>query len=355
MQLRGGYHEEKWDAPTQDGFHDSLYVFAYDWRLDNVENARLLVHRVEALKAKLNRPDLKFDIVAHSMGGLIARYAAMYGDADLVRAGARPDPTWAGAKDFGRIILLGTPNHGAALSLSTLLNGFTVGGVRIDLPFVEDSSKFTMFTLPSAYQLLPAPDTIRAFDDRSRPVAVDIYDPKVWDKYGWNVTADPEFVSEFDAADRRVAQEYFRNALSRGKRFHEALGAAPGKSGGISFFMIGADCGTAVDGVVIYRDELAGKWKTTFRPRGFTRADGSKITDSDMKKLVIGRGDGIVSQRSFQAVSGVKSDLVTESSEFICEDHNKLAANMQIQDHVIRILKANASVDKTEKIAVKEK
>ncbi len=41
------------------------------------------VRRIERLKTKLQRPDLKFNVVAHSMGGLIARYAAMYGDADL--------------------------------------------------------------------------------------------------------------------------------------------------------------------------------------------------------------------------------------------------------------------------------
>src|SRR5256885_1613215 len=67
MELRGGYHEENWDAPTEQGYKDSLYVFAYDWRLDNVGNARLLIQKVEALRLKLKKPDLKFNIVAHSM------------------------------------------------------------------------------------------------------------------------------------------------------------------------------------------------------------------------------------------------------------------------------------------------
>jgi len=96
METRGGYHEENWDTPSADGWKDSLYVFAYDWRLDNVENARLLVRQVEALKRKFKKPDLKFDIVAHSMGGLISRYAAMYGDADLPTGNRKPQPTWAG-------------------------------------------------------------------------------------------------------------------------------------------------------------------------------------------------------------------------------------------------------------------
>ena len=92
MAKRGGYHEEDWEKGSEDGFQDSLYVFAYDWRLDNVENARLLIRKVKALKLRLKKPDLKFDIVAHSMGGLISRYAVMYGDADLPPNGHKPKP-----------------------------------------------------------------------------------------------------------------------------------------------------------------------------------------------------------------------------------------------------------------------
>src|SRR5436190_3551029 len=63
METRGGYHEENWDTPTADGYKDSLSVFAYDWRLDNVGNARLLIRKLDELRATLRRPTLKFDIV----------------------------------------------------------------------------------------------------------------------------------------------------------------------------------------------------------------------------------------------------------------------------------------------------
>ena len=39
--------------------------------------------KIKALKTKLRKPNLKFNVVAHSMGGLVTRYAAMYGDTDL--------------------------------------------------------------------------------------------------------------------------------------------------------------------------------------------------------------------------------------------------------------------------------
>jgi pimeloyl-ACP methyl ester carboxylesterase len=82
LRRYAGYREASWDDPGVEGDRDTFYVFAYDWRRDNVANARDLVQRMQRLKQRLQRPDLKFNIVAHSMGGLIASYAAMYGDAD---------------------------------------------------------------------------------------------------------------------------------------------------------------------------------------------------------------------------------------------------------------------------------
>lgn len=354
MLVRGGYHEEKWDTPSENGFQDSLYLFPYDWRLDNVVNARHLIQRVNELKRKLNKPNLKFDIVAHSMGGIIARYAAMYGDADLPTGNRKAVPTWAGAKDFDKIILMGTPNEGSAFSLSPLLNGFTIGGLRIELPFGQDTSKFTVFTIPAAYELLPAPGTLRVYNDKLKPIDVDIYDLKVWSKYGWNVIYDPKFALRFTSAERKVAAAYFAAALDRGRRLHEALATAQGNTGGISFYVLGADCKTAIDAIVIYRDEKANKWKTIFRPKGFIRSDGVKVTDDELKKLMLSPGDGIVTSRSLETATqsgkvGLPSIMGSKSDKFICEDHNKLATNVGIQDYIIGILNGKGDPKKDEK------
>lgn len=341
MEMRAGYREESWETPSENGFQDSLYVFPYDWRLDNVENARLLVKRVEALKLKLKKPGLKFDIVAHSMGGIIARYAAMYGDTDLPAGNRKPVPTWAGARDFDKIVLMGTPNEGSALSLNTLVNGFTLGGLRIDLPFVQDMSKFSVFTIPSSYQLLPAPGTLKVFDEKLEPVKVDIYDPRVWSKYGWNAIEDKDFNKKFTSAERKLATAYFAMALDRAKRLHTALEASPGKSGGVAFYVVGSDCKTALDSIVVYQEK--DKWKTLFRPKAFTRADGTKVLEEDVKKVMYSPGDGIVTSRSLEATTeaqaaGVESILKSGPVKFVCEDHNKLASNEKIQDYIIKVL-----------------
>ncbi len=345
METRGGYHEEKWAEPSENGAQDSLYVFPYDWRLDMVTNARRLVQDVDDLKRRLKRPEAKFDIVAHSMGGLIARYAVMYGDADLPARNKRPVPTWAGARNFGKLIMLATPNEGSVSALEGFLSGYSIRGLRLDLPFIQDTSRFTIFSMPAAYQLLPAPGTMRVFDDRLEPVDVDVYDPKVWSKYGWNPMTDRNFVSEFSSTERRVAEAFFEASLSRAKHFHQALAAAQGKDGGVAVHSIGSDCKTALDAILLYRDIEDNKWRTLFKPKGFTRNDGQKITDDELRELLMASGDGTVTGRSLAAstqarAAGIRTVTGARSTTLICEGHSKMAANERVQDQIISLLAA---------------
>lgn len=343
MATDGGYREEKWDSPSPDGYKDSLYVFPYDWRLDNVANARLLIRNIQKLKTKLNKPDLKFDIVAHSMGGIISRYAAMYGDSDLPASGVVPVPTWAGAKDINAIVLLGTPNEGTPTALSAMISGATFSGIRIELPFVQDTSRFTVFTIPAVYELLPAPGTFKVYDENLKPVDLDLYDPKVWKEYGWNPIDDPDFNDNFNADERKLAPLFFTTMLERAKRLHEALAASNGKPPLVSFYTVGSDCKPALDGIVVYRDRNSKKWKTLFEAKGFTRSNGTRVTDDELKKVMFATGDGIVTMRSEETTTQSKSAKVDSilnaaPGKYFCEVHNKLAADSRIQDHVIRIL-----------------
>ena len=146
------------------------------------------------------------------MGGIIARYAAMYGDADLPAGNTKPQPTWAGAKLFDKVILIATPNEGAALALSSLVEGFTISGMRIDMPFLHDTSKFTLFTLPSVYQLLPAPGTFRVFDEKLRPIDLSTFTTQEsGSKFGWNAMDDKDFAQEFKGLNGRCCRLFCRS------------------------------------------------------------------------------------------------------------------------------------------------
>jgi pimeloyl-ACP methyl ester carboxylesterase len=339
-----GYHEEKWDTASAKTIDNALFVFPYDWRLDNVTNARLLIRRIEALKAKIGRADVKFDLVAHSMGGIISRYAAMYGDTEL--PAGKAIPTWAGARDIDKVVLLGVPNEGSISALGALLDGFTFGGIRIDLPFVQDSSKFTVFTIPAAFELLPAPGTLKAYDERLQSVNIDLYDPTVWKKYGWNPVDDDKFSENFSVAERRIAQSYFEAMLLRSKRLHEGLAAGDNQPSAVSFITVGSDCKPAPDAIVVYRDRVTSSWKTLFKPKGFTGSDGEKVSDEKLKKIMLATGDGVVTQRSSEAKTQagllkVSSVLNAAPGKYFCDDHNHLAADNEIQDYIIKLLRGN--------------
>src|SRR5829696_2005693 len=204
LEKRAGYREANWKTATRADATDTFFVFPYDWRRDNVESARLLLRQIETLKRRLGKPNMKFNVVAHSMGGLIARYAAMYGDADLpARA---PKPTWIGARNFNKIFLLGTPNEGSVLSINALLEGFSYIGGGLNLPFIQDISRFDVFTIPSIYQLLPHDGTFVAYDEDLKPIPIDIYDPAVWDKYGWSIWTDDGFTKKFSPLEQQNAR-----------------------------------------------------------------------------------------------------------------------------------------------------
>ncbi len=338
LKLPGDYEEGNWDAPTANGFQDAYYVFPYDWRRDNVENARLLIQKINALKLKLKRPDLKFNIVAHSMGGLIARYAAMFGDADLP-AGTRPIvPSWAGAKSIGKIFLVGTPNEGSTPSLSALLNGY--GITRLNLPFIQSITKFDMFTIPAIYQLLPANGTLRAFDENLKPLRVDLYNPATWEKYGWAAYTDPKFSREFTIQEQAQAKAYFRVVLNRAKRFHEAIDANITAKTPVAMYIIGADCKPTLDGVIIVRDGKKNRWRTILNADGFKRSDGTKVSGKEVEAVIYSIGDGVVPQRSLLTSSlpgaktranGLKGALTVRDTSFVCEVHNKLLSNTEVQ------------------------
>ncbi len=68
-------------------------------------NGRMLTHVLESLTAAWPAPDIEFAIVAHSMGGLVARAAHHYG----TTAGHE----WT--RRLRKLIFLGTPHHGAPL------------------------------------------------------------------------------------------------------------------------------------------------------------------------------------------------------------------------------------------------
>lgn len=114
--------------------NDNYFLFPYDWRLNLDDSIDLLKNKIEAIKSQTGF--FKVDIVAHSMGGLLAE--------DYVHQ--------FGADNLNKMIFVGTPHLGAPKSAKVLLEG------DIGIPFNlvnQETIKQLSLNSPSVYELLP--------------------------------------------------------------------------------------------------------------------------------------------------------------------------------------------------------
>lgn len=340
LETRGNYHEGDWDDPKKGDYEDTFFVYPYDWRRDNVESARLLIRKIEKLKAKLKKPNLKFNIVAHSMGGLVSRYAAMYGDADIPTGPLQP--TWAGAKDLDKIFLLGTPNDGSILALKAILQGHNITSA-IPIPSLQPYTRFDAFTMPSLFEMLPSNGGLVIYDENFKPLHLNIYEPNTWDEYDWSIWDDPEFKTRFSAEEQANARPYFLAVLARAKKFQEALRAYRNGPVPVSFYLIGGDCQPTPAAAVVLWDEKNREWDTMIKPRSFTRTDGTRVSEEEVKAKLSAKGDGTVTLQSLVddlAAPEIKEKyLPISGGMFQCEDHTRLISNNEIQTKLLGLLK----------------
>jgi pimeloyl-ACP methyl ester carboxylesterase len=132
----------------------SLFVVYYDWRRDLAESACVLADRIAGIRAATGAS--RVHLVAHSFGGVVARYYLLYGGRDVVRNRDCPvaDGTMGavnapGGQGTDRAVLLGAPLHGSVLAFRTLLEDFNLFGL------LSLGLRDAVFTMPMAWQLLP--------------------------------------------------------------------------------------------------------------------------------------------------------------------------------------------------------
>jgi pimeloyl-ACP methyl ester carboxylesterase len=143
-----------------DGHHSDYsqstdaFEFDYDWRRSIDESAARLGQFIRQATRYIqlqrgNYDSVKFDIVAHSMGGLVARYFLQYGEQLMPREGALPVPDWAGASQVESVVIIGTPNAGSLFALERLFAGMPRN------PLMPAYDPVVLGTMPAVYQLLP--------------------------------------------------------------------------------------------------------------------------------------------------------------------------------------------------------
>ena len=353
-----GYRDGDWNNPGTDGDKDTFYVFAYDWRQDNVANARELVRQIERLKEKLQRPDLRFNIVAHSMGGLIARYAAMYGNKDLPGENEEIHPTWAGAAHINKIVMIGVPNEGSTDAFATLIEGYSITeGLRRRVPLLNKLTAEDSISSPALFQLLPHGSAVRFLDENLKPVQIDLYDAEVWKHYGWSPISNPDFRRRYSArgggegARLQSLDAYFVAVLKRAQRFHQALDASSLVNPPVSLMAIGGDCEETLNSPVILHDAKQDRWLTLIRPREYRTTSGLRITRAQVTAAMYAPGDGRVTRASLLGADLSKSSKESNAENhglgltyavFGCDLHGQLQRNKTLQDNALTAIVGEA-------------
>ena len=298
---------------------DTAYIYYYDWRRDNVESAIGLGRAIRKIKTRLKAPDLRFDIVAHSMGGFLAEYYLKFGMVDVLDHPDTAPVTYAGAADIGRIVTIGTPQRGTMSAFRILNNGFA-----------RTMSPREIFSMPSVYQLLPDDPTGHFLDMQGNQVAVDLYDARTWVENRWAIWSRRG--AESGEAPPPQAERFLQAALDRAHAFHAALRKdAPGDAPVVPIHLFGSDCIPTLDRVVL--SPAAEGVEILFN-------DGTEPFRNarELERLMLAPGDGTVTADSLVGLFPAPPPSSTASTFFFCATHGLLPANRGFQDNLFYVL-----------------
>ena len=331
----GGYRDEELGMAGAVDYgkdHYTCFQFAYDWRRDIVESAKELDHFIKTRaqyvqketekRFGLKMHKVKFDLVAHSMGGLVARYYLRYGAADLPEDGSLPKLTWAGAEHIEHLVIIGTPNAGSMDSLEDMIHGASVDSLFPRYPAA------VLSTMPSMYQLLPRGRHSPLLRADGKPVA-DLYDPELWKNQQWGL-ADPKqdpvlklLLPDIESPEQRreIALDHQAKSLRRARQFASAMDLPAKPPASLKLLLIVGDA-----------EET--KKTAQINPEG-----GIKIVKT-------GPGDGTVLRSSAlmdERMSGhldrrLVSPIQWSQVHFIFSDHLGLTKNAAFTDNVLYFL-----------------
>ncbi len=333
----GGYEKA---MPGQDISPQKKYYYAfhYDWRLDNVVNASHLADFIEQIRLDFDDPGLKVDIVAHSMGGLIARYYIRYGRSDVLDSNDFPINMYGGER-VRRVILLGTPSLGSV----EILNSF-IGGIKLGLRRINTE---TLVTMPSLYQLLPHPLNNWIVTSSGAPLDRDIFDVNQWRRFGWSIFAEDtrqRILSQYASTAEGEAyletlEAYFENSLERARRFVWSL-TVPLPEDHPKLIVFGGDCSLTPARILV--EEVEGISEIRMYPDQVTQP----VPGVDYDALLLEPGDSSVTKASLLGRNTLDPSVPRHEYSFfplhhvflLCEKHNSLTGNISFQDNLLNSL-----------------
>ena len=318
----------------------NYYVFHYDWRQDNVITAKKFADFIDQIRIDYGFPELKVDVVAHSMGGLITRYYIRYGGQDVIGDNDFNEKiTMYGGDRVRRVILLGTPSLGSTKTLYRFITGADIGFKSIGTE--------TMATMPSLYQLFPHPlnDWIVKID--GTPLERDLYDIDVWKRFEWSIFSPivrERILAKFESKSEgekhlQTLEAYFEKRLGRARRFVWSL-TVPLPEVHPKFIVFGGACTLTPARIVV--EEVEGESVIRMHPDDITQP----VEGVDYDALLLEPGDGSVTKASLLGRNSLDpsvkrhkySFFPLDHTIFLCEKHNSLTGNVNFQDNLLNEL-----------------
>ncbi len=249
--IAGGYdfRETRAEEIAEREVNLDAFEFPFDWRRDVVEAAQgldaFLRRKRDQVAAERLRvlgdagPPVRFDIVSHSMGALVARYYLMFGAADLPADGSTPPVTWAGAELVDTAVMIAPPFSGSVTAVDNLIDGRQFG------PFQPFYPAAMLGTYPGLYQLMPR-DRHQRVSAAEPPPLGSLYDVETWEAEGWGLL-DPgaaELLAQMlpdepDPAQRRArARAHVAAALARAEQLDRAIDQPNVPPAGLELFLV---------------------------------------------------------------------------------------------------------------------
>ncbi|MGB3562470.1 MAG: hypothetical protein WBC09_05360 [Thermoanaerobaculia bacterium] len=327
LLVANGYQQGDLADPRPD---DTFFLFAYDWRQDNVVSAALLLERLETLRRVRGTPRLPVVLICQSNGAHICRYLAKYGGVSLAEAetGRAERPASIVVE---KMILVGSSNGGSL----RILREFDRGRSYVSLVGRKWQPE-TLFTFRSLFQDLPAYRSDLFLDEQGEAMEVDLYDGAAWQTFGWSVFAkstarrlkDRSRADLFGNNNDRIG--YLQQTLDAARRFQKVLAADSPGFGKPDYYLIqNRDIDTPERAVLV---EKKGEWKTLFT------GDRWLEKRPHLKELATTEGDGHAGIESQLWLSPQEHERLVGEPFQVEGGHFDLILNPAAQEQLLQIL-----------------
>ena len=326
------------DQPDGSSASPACFTFFYDWRQDNVGNAIALGRFIDEARRQVaaNRTEngfqrtdpVRFDILAHSMGGLITRYYLRYGARDVLGE-TNPAITWVGTENISRAILIATPNFGAMQALKELITG-------VKYPVVKYEQSL-LATYVSLYQMLPREEHKLWFDGNGELLPYSYMRADLWQTHQWGPFEEKQdrhlevLFPDAETRAERVARmaEFMDAAFERGRKFMAALDRHPETPLPIPLILFAADASPTLEKAVIAKDKN-GRVVFQFKP-------GKRLNSPGDGRVT--RVSALADERAVSDLRGwLSSPIRWTQTFFLTDSHTSMFGNPTFQNNLLHLL-----------------